>query len=300
MEQNQVSMTAIMTAYIRYFHAQFDTPKIFDDFLAYHLLPEERRAIIEQALTSSLQFNETNVKALSPQQMASLAGLLQFMGSSIVLSRSCYTEDKLETAVEQGVKQYIILGAGMDTFSFRRLKLTDQLQVFEVDHPATQAFKRNRITELGWKVPSNLHFVPMDFTQEKLIAALMQSSFDLNAKSFFSWLGVTMYLTREEVLATLSDIAHSIPSGSTIVFDYHDNDTPDKATSDFRASLAQQASELMQSGFDPSKLSTDLSGIGLRLLENLSPIDIEEQYFQERADGYHAAEHAHLAYAVVE
>lgn len=299
MEQNQVSMTAIMTAYIRSFHALYDTPKIFDDFLAYHLLSEERRAIIEQALIASLQFNETNVKALSPQQMASLAGLLQFMGASIVLSRSRYTEDKLETAVEQGVKQYIILGAGMDTFAFRRLKLME-LQVFEVDHPATQAFKRNRITDLGWKVPSNLHFVPMDFTQDKLIAQLMQSSFDLTAKSFFSWLGVTMYLTREEVLATLSDIAHSIPSGSTIVFDYHDNKTPDKETSDFRASLAQQAGELMKSGFDPSTLSTDLSGIGLRLLENLSPINIEEQYFQKRADGYHAAEHAHLAYAVVE
>jgi methyltransferase (TIGR00027 family) len=300
MEQNQVSMTAIMTAYIRSFHALYDAPKIFDDFLAYHLLSEERRAIIEQALIASLQFNETNVKALSPQQMASLAGLLQFMGASIVLSRSRYTEDKLETAVKQGVKQYIILGAGMDTFAFRRLKLMEQLQVFEVDHPATQAFKRNRITELEWKVPSNLHFVSMDFTQEKLITALMQSSFDLNAKSFFSWLGVTMYLTREEVLTTLGDIAHSIPSGSTLVFDYHDNDTPDKETLDFRASLAQQAGELMKSGFDPATLSTDLSGIGLRLLENLSPIDIEEHYFQGRADGYHAAEHAHIAYAVVE
>jgi methyltransferase (TIGR00027 family) len=299
MEQNQLSLTAIMTAYMRAYHANYDTPKVVDDFLAYRLLPEERRAIIEQGLLKALQFNDIDLTTLHPDQMAAVAGKLQSMGASNVLSRSSYTEKNLEIAVLQGIKQYVILGAGMDTFAFRCPELVEQLQVFEVDHPAMQAFKRHRLDELGWEKPLQLHFVPVDFTRDNLAAALTQSMFDPQAKSFFSWLGVTMYLTRDEAFETLSAITQIASAGSIVIFDYLNTEVPSQAASLVRTSLAQQVKEPIKSGFDPSTLAADIAPLGLRLHENLSQTDIENRYFLGRTDGYHATKHGHLAYAIV-
>lgn len=111
--------------------------------------------------------------------------------------------------------------------------MLEQLDVFEVDHPATQEFKLHRLAELGWKHPAKLHFVPVDFTKENLITALTRSSsYSPDVKSFFSWLGVTRYLTREEVFATLRSITDIAPVDSTVVFDYSDMDAfiPEKSS----------------------------------------------------------------------
>ncbi|NGQ96811.1 class I SAM-dependent methyltransferase [Brevibacillus sp. SYP-B805] len=299
MIENQVSLTAIMTAYLRAYHAMNDAPKIFDDFLADRLIPEERRALIEQGFSRALQMNvpESNV-ACADQKANTLPSLLQAMGLPNVLSRSRYTEDNLEQAVTQGVKQYVILGAGLDTFAFRRPDLLRQIQVFEVDHPATQAFKRNRLAELAWDIPSNLHFVPVDFTKERLADALKGTSYDLQTKSFFSWLGVTMYLTRNEVFATLRSIADIAPAGSVVIFDYF---VPEEAAhlKEMQENL-RKIGEPIKTSFDPSALAVELESLGLRLRENLSPSDIQERYFQGRMDGYHANEHVRFAMAVVE
>ncbi|WP_019124017.1 class I SAM-dependent methyltransferase [Brevibacillus massiliensis] len=291
MKENQVSLTAIMTAYIRAYHAMNDNPKIFDDFLAYQMIPEERRTLIEQGFTNALQSYSDQETALRP--------LLQTMGLPNVLSRSRYTEETLEQAVKQGVQQYVILGAGMDTFAFRRPELPKQLRVFEVDHPATQTFKRNRLAELGWEIPPNLHFVPVDFSKESLAEALKGSSYDPQAKSLFSWLGVTMYLSREEVFATLRSIADVAPVGSMVLFDYFVPIESSPHMQEMREDL-QKIGEPIKTSFDPSTLAVDLSDAGFRLHENLSPSDIQNRYFQGRTDNYHASEHVHFALAVVE
>ena len=138
------------------------------------------------------------------------------------------------------MKQYVILGAGMDTFAFRRPEMLEELEVFEVDHPATQEFKLHRLTELGWEHPAKLHFIPIDFTKESLVTALTRSSsYDPNVKSFFSWFGVTPYLTQEEVFATLRSIAEVTPASSTIVFDYFDTDAfiPEKLSPQMQETL---------------------------------------------------------------
>ncbi|WP_309505573.1 class I SAM-dependent methyltransferase [Thermaerobacillus caldiproteolyticus] len=224
---------------------------------------------------------------------------MQAMGLPHVLSRSRYTEDNLDLAVKQGVEQYVILGAGMDTFAFRRPDLLRQVQVFEVDHPATQTFKRNRLAELGWEIPSHLHFVPVDFTKESLADALKGTLYDVQTKSFFSWLGVTMYLTRDEVFATLRSIAEIAPEGSAVIFDYFvpEEDTPHMK--EMREDL-RKIGEPMKTTFDPSTLAFELESLGLRLHENLSPSDIQERYFQSRTDGYYASKHVRFAWAVVE
>lgn len=296
MQANQVSLTAIMTAYLRAYHAMNDTPKIFDDFLAIHLIPEERRALIEQGFSKALQA-QVSESGLDSSDPKSLRPLLQAMGLPHVLSRSRYAEDHLDLAVKQGVEQYVILGAGMDTFAFRRPDLLRQIQVFEVDHPATQAFKRQRLAELAWEIPSHLHFVPVDFTKESLADALKRTSYDVQAKSFFSWLGVTMYLTREEVLATLRAIAEISSAGSMVVFDYF---VPEEnALKEMQEDL-RKIGEPIKTAFDPATLASELEGLGLRLHENASPSAIQERYFQNRTDGYHASHHVRFAWAVVE
>jgi methyltransferase (TIGR00027 family) len=299
LQENHVSLTAIMTAYMRAYHAMNDTPKIFDDFLAFELIPEERRVLIEQGLASALQIPVPEAGlARSGQAADALRPFLQAMGLSHVLSRSRYAEDNLELAVQQGIGQYVILGAGLDTFAFRRPDLLRQLQVFEADHPATQAFKRDRLAELKWETPSHLHFVPVDFTKERLADALKRTAYDVQTKSFFSWLGVTMYLTRDEVFATLRSIAEIAPAGSAVIFDYFVPEEGAPHDKEMREELSK-IGEPMKTALDPSTLAVELERVGLRLHENASSADIQERYFQNRTDGYQASCHVRFAWAVV-
>jgi methyltransferase (TIGR00027 family) len=304
MEDRQFSLTALLTAYARAYHATHDTPKILDDYIAARLFTEEERASIEQNLAQALPFFEPELAASCPDQATALAWVMRAQSTPITLSRGRYTEDRLELAVEHGVRQYVILGAGLETFAFRRSDLVDHLQIFEVDHPATQAFKRTRLAELGWELPPQLHFVPMDFEKDGLALALEGASYDAQVVSLFSWLGVTYYLTPDVVLAMLRAIAEIAPAGSSVIFDYIDLEAfiPGQVATRMQRmqEIVRRTGEPMRAGFDPSTLATDLEGIGLRLQENLSPSDIEERYFKGRRDGYHAFEHVHLAWAAVE
>ncbi|BCU81654.1 putative S-adenosyl-L-methionine-dependent methyltransferase YktD [Polycladomyces abyssicola] len=303
MEENQVSLTALISAYARAYHAMYDSPKIFNDFLAYHLFTDEEFTNMGRNLAGALKFFDPERAASCPDQETALAWVMRTQSTPITLSRARYTEDSLETAVKQGVQQYVILGAGMDTFAFRRPEMLRQLQVFEVDHPATQALKRHRLSRLGWEYPAQLHFVPVDFTKESLVTALKRSSYDQHTLSFFSWLGVTYYLTRDVVFDTLRSLTDIAPVGSTIIFDYLDTDAfvPERAAKRVQRmqEIVRRAGEPMKTGFDPSTLAADLASIGLHLHENLGPSDIEARYFQGRTDGYHAFEHVHFAWAVI-
>jgi methyltransferase (TIGR00027 family) len=193
----------------------------------------------------------------------------------------------------------------MDTFAFRCPEMVEELEVFEVDHPATQEFKRKRIAQLGWKQPTRLHYIPVDFTHDSLESILTRTpSFDPKAKSFFSWLGGTMYLTREEVFATLSSISNVGSSGSMLVFDYFEaaefsSDNVDAYTQP-RQEMLRSANEPMKTGFEPQKLALEISPLGFRLHEDLSPDKIEKRYFQRRTDGYHAHDRVHFACAIIE
>jgi len=293
LNENQVSLTSIMTAYIRAYHSTNDTPKIFDDFLANDMIPQERRTLIEQGLAGALQLKPNT------DQTNSLRTFLQSMGLPQVISRSRYAEDQLELALQQGAQQYVILGAGLDTFAFRRPELLEKHRVFEVDHPATQAFKQHRLTELGWEIPANLTFVPVDFTKDSLPKELKRSSYDPHAKSFFSWLGVTMYLSQEEVFATLRSITEIAPAGSMVLFDYFGKAEKTSHSQEVRDEL-QKIGEPMKTSFDTAELAFQLSGSGLRLMENLSPSEIQNRYFQGRTEHYVASENVHFALAMVE
>lgn len=124
------------------------------------------------------------------------------------LCRAAYTEHALRSAAMTGTKQYVILGAGLDTFAFRETEFLSKHRVFEVDHPLTQTDKKERIARAGWTIPDNLAFLPLDFTKDNLTEQLISGNFDLSVKSFFSWFGVTYYLSAEAIdtmLSALSD-----------------------------------------------------------------------------------------------
>ena len=157
---------------------------------------------------------------------------------------------------------------------------------------------------MKWKHPAKLHFIPIDFTKESLVTALTSSSsYDPKIKSFFNWLGVTHFLTRAEVFTTLRSIAEIAPAGSIVIFDYLDTNAfiPEKMSPKLQESLEflRSIGEPMITAFNPSTLDEALSSLGFHLHANLSPVDIEERYFQGRTDGYHVQEHGYFACAVV-
>lgn len=304
MQANQVSKTAMGTAFMRAYHAAHDHPKIFDDFLAQHMITEEEYQESEARHLKAFQKFDPDRAATYSDRRLALSSWMQSAGApAIVLSRARYTEELLSKAVQEGVRQYVILGAGMDTFAVRRPDLLEKLTVFEVDHPATQAHKRQRLLSMSPEPPDQLHFIAVDFSQENLAAALRSSAYDPQIPSFFSWLGVTYYLTREALFDTFQAIAASAPSGSTLIFDYLDTEAfiPERAARrvNIMIEIVKRVGEPMLTGFDPAKLHDDLDRVGLRLHEDLGPSEIQGRFFLGRRDGYHACEHAHFARAVV-
>lgn len=304
LKEDKCSFTALLCAYVRAYHARNDSPCLFDDSLAYDLIPEDTRASLEQDLVWNFLTQNPTRAFLYPNQAKALERIMRGIPiPPVVLGRARYVEDRLDLAVKNGVRQYVLLGAGMDTFAFRRPEMMGQVRVFEVDHPATQAFKRRRIAELGWQQPPDLHFIPIDFTWESLAAALSPSPYDPHSLGFFNWLGVTYYLPRTAVFANLRTIAEIAPPGSQVVFDYFDTDAqdPDKAARRVHWLLdaSKQSEEPLLTCLDPAGLAQDLADVGLRLEEDLSPDNIHKRYFQGRTDGYWSLQHAHFATAVV-
>ena len=214
--------------------------------------------------------------------------------------RSRYAEDQLARAVGQGVQQYVVLGAGLDTFAYRNP--FPGLQVFEVDHPATQAWKRAHIEEARIPVPGNVTFAPVDFERESLADGLSRAGFDRAGAAFYSWLGVTPYLSREAFDATVGFIA-AMPPGSGVAFDFAVDRrllTPlQQAGLDAMASRVARAGEPFQLFFDPAALASDLARLGLGEIEDLGGDAINARYFAGRSDGLAVGGGGHLLSAWV-
>ena len=304
MEKNQASETSMSTAFCRAYHSKQDQQKIFDDFLAPGFFSDEVYSARVQRILQGLKGYFPERAAVFPDEDTALKWFMQTVSSvSHTVSRSRYTEDALDEAIRQGVRQYVILGAGMDTFAHRRSDLEDQLAIFEIDHPATQGYKRARIAELGMNMPPNLHYIPVDFTADDLESVLTRNPiYNPAALTFFSWLGVVYYLPLDAVFSTLQAIARIAPTGSSIVFDYFDIEAKNTQgkLAQLSRQIGKQLGEPLQTYLDPDTLEKDLEEQGLRLCENLSPSDIESLYFQGRSDGYHAMYNTHFARAVFE
>lgn len=301
MDEGRASRTAIATAYFRAHHYEHANPRIFEDPLAGALLNAEDVAPLERFLLAGIEKSNPEL-ARSGADRETLIGLA-LRGLVVVLARARFTEERLAEAMDEGVAQYVIIGAGLDTFALRRTDLRERLRVIEIDHPATQAFKRGRIGATGLALPPNLHFAPADLEGESLAEILSRTPYDPSLPAFFSWLGVTMYLTGEAIRATLRSLRGRSVPGSQLVFDYIDRAVFDPANqSPARARLfeiVRRAGEPMIFGFDPAALEAELAGLGFRLLEDLGPEAQKERYYRNRSDGLQPTATAHLARAAV-
>lgn len=299
--QKPASLSAMISAFYRAHHATHDEPRIFDDTRARALFTDAEYADLGRNLALALPVFAPDQAASGPDEATAIALVARAQGGPVVLSRARYTEQCLEEAVRQGVRQYVILGAGMDTFAYREAAWKRDLRVFEVDHPDTQAFKRRRVAELGWAEAAPVRFVPVDFTRDSLGDALKAAGFDPQAPTFFSWLGVTYYLDREVVSGMLRTLAGLAPAGSSILFDYLDAEAFDaeRATPTMQVlhHVMRRTGEPLKTGFGPGEVEGDLAALGWRLEESLRPQDIQERFFEGRTDGYRALGHYHFAWA---
>lgn len=271
------SVTAQRVAMRRAAHQLFDNPRVFEDPLAVAILGEEPAAKVKSETGGSRHIR------------------------AFMAARSRYAEDELAAAMARGATQYVVLGAGLDTYAYRNAH--PRLRVFEVDHPATQAWKRKQLDDAGITIPSSLTFVPTDFEEQSLRSALERSSFQTGEMSFFSWLGVTPYLTPEAAMATLAFVG-SLPAGSGVVFDYaverSSLDSVEQMAMDALASRVAKAGETFRLFLDPRALNRMLRAAGFHEIEDLGPVEIDERYFAGRADGLRvSAGLAHLVHARV-
>jgi methyltransferase (TIGR00027 family) len=216
--------------------------------------------------------------------------------------RSRYAEDCLANAAERGVGQYLILGAGLDTFAYRQPSWAKSLRIYELDHPATQRRKRDRLAASNIEIPPNLTFVPIDFETISLPDALYTADFSYWRRTFCSWLGVTPYLTSSAINATLKFVL-SLPPTSEIVFNFV---LPADALSGLEAEAmvlaAQRSAETGEpwlTKFLPDNLTTLLRAMGFCDVVHLTPEDANRRYFRNRRDGLEARQGERLVRAVV-
>ncbi|MGF9699686.1 class I SAM-dependent methyltransferase [Paenibacillus sp. MABNR03] len=302
MKPNESSITSLISAFGRAYHSQYDTPLIFNDYIARELIaPQEFEQIREQMVKGIHFFNPEKADIVKENPDQILKWITQVQLSPIALSRAAYCEQVLLHEVTLGARQYVILGAGMDTFALRTPELSDSLNIFEVDHPATQQFKIDRLNGADLSIPSNLHFVPMDFTHEFSYGNLTNRGFR-NQKTFFSLLGVTYYLTKEVLSNLMKHAFANLPSGSSIVLDAADERLFEEKGMFNRVEnmvkLAAVGGEPMQSCFTYSEIERMLVDAGLLIYEHLSPEDIQERYFSNRTDDLSAFETIHFIHAV--
>jgi methyltransferase (TIGR00027 family) len=279
MKEGQPSATAQRVAVRRAAHQLLDEPKVFDDPLALRIIGQE------------------GVSELQSDPAQSETTRLSLYLRAYVAARSRYAEDELALAVERGIRQYVILGAGLDTFAYRNPYPESGLRVFEVDHPATQAWKRARLKESGISVPRGLAFAPVDFEDQGLAVGLRKAGYDPGLGAFFSWLGVAPYLTIERVMATLRFIA-SAPKGSSVVFDYAPSlsllTSAQRLVSDAMVPRLAAAGEPLHTFFEPAELIRDLREMGFGHVEDVGPEELNARYFKDRADGLRVGSLAHM------
>lgn len=258
MQSGKSSLTAWAAAAHRAAHQVLEEGRIFSDPLAVRILGQDSQTVAQDA-------------ARHPSRL----GMRLF-----IAARTRFAEDSLAAAVGVGVRQLVVLGAGLDTYAYRGLS-AGRLHIFEVDYPATQAWKRERLAEASIAIPPTLTFTPIDFERQSLPEGLAAAGFDPAKQTFFTWLGVVPYLTEDSIWSTLGFIS-GLPNGAHVVFDY--SDPPGTLSPEMRAYHGRRAARVESLGeswkthFEPASLCKKLLGIGFTEVEDLGPAQIAARY----------------------
>lgn len=310
MVDNKESATSKICAFARAQHARISNNKVFDDYLALALLGEGEYEYLKNLISDRLNMEitsdeevakskviATETKTANENEVPKWELLLEEYISPIPLSRIAYTESKLlEFANQNSNCQYVICGAGLDSYAFRNNN--PNIEIFELDHPSTQKHKIQRIKELNWNIPANVHFAPINFEYQSLEETLIKAGFDPEKKTFFSILGVSYYLTLDTFTRTIKNISKISGNESIIVFDYPDdiswkNDNSPQRVNKIRT-LTEELGEKMTEGYSYGELEATLEDNGYQIVQHLSPKQIHETYFQDRTDNLRAYENVHF------
>lgn len=278
MIESQPSLTAERVAIRRAAHQLLDRPIVFEDPLALRVLGEEGAAAVRA----------------HPERLG--GRLLGSRLRAFLAVRSRVAEDALAEASDRGVRRYVVLGAGLDTFAYRNPY--PNLHVVEVDHPATQTWKRERLAAAGIEVPAGVTFAPVDFATESLTEALYRIGVDPGQRTFFSWLGVTPYLESETALATLLQIAPFAAAGGGVVFDYAVPPSSlgplERAAFEALAARVAAAGEPFRGFFDPADLEERMLAMGFHDIRDLTGEEMNRIFFSNRTDGLEVAGRGHI------
>ncbi|HVY94623.1 MAG TPA: class I SAM-dependent methyltransferase [Bryobacteraceae bacterium] len=264
MNEGRPSRTAQRVAVRRAAHQLIDRPLVFEDPFAMRIIGADAAAATE----------------------AKAEGKVSSAFRAFMAVRSRYAEDELRSAVERGVRQYVVLGAGLDTFAWRNPWA--ELRVFEVDFPATQHWKKQRVTNVGMGIPESLTFAPVDFESQTLADGLRAAGFREDQSAYFSWLGVTMYLTLEAFDSTMRFIG-SLPPGGGVTFDYAVERSElgilEKVALDHLAKKVASLGEPFQLFFRPKELAERMRRFGFSDIEDMGRDELNARYFANRSDG---------------
>jgi len=263
---------------------------------AHQVLDSEPRILDDPVICRLMEVTPAGIIQLSERFQAPWARALR----AHVVTRTRFAEDALASAATLGVRQYVVLGAGMDTFAYRQPAWAHDVRVFEVDQPGTQATKRQRVAAAGIAVPENVSYVAIDFESESLADGLRRGGVRLNESAVFAWLGVTMYLTEPAIDAVLGTVA-ALPRPSEIVFTFAQPRTADDDTGGgpSLADLAAASGEPWVTYFAPEALERKLRALGFRTIRFLTPPDAAVRYFQGRLDGLPAPRRTTIVSAAV-
>jgi methyltransferase (TIGR00027 family) len=264
MQEGQFSRTALGAAGHRAAHQLLESGRIFADPLALRILGPDADAAIAAA-------NENPGRR----------GLRLF-----IAVRSRFAEEAAGQAIRRGVRQIVVLGAGLDTFAYR-VEPIDGLRVYEVDHPATQGEKRRRLAAAGIVAAPHVVFAACDFERASFVDALAASGFDAAAPAFFLWLGVTPYLSQQAIVSTFAAIA-ALPGGAEAAFDYANpseriESAAARAAHEELSRKVAEAGEPLRTFFDTPTLHALLEELGFAILEDLGPAEIAERFFPGRS-----------------
>jgi methyltransferase (TIGR00027 family) len=268
MRAQSASRTAMRVALRRAAHQLLDNPKVLDDPLALRILGDAAEDICGNTAQHQNRFGR-NLRAF-------------------LVARSRYAEDKLVEGLAHGTEQYVILGAGLDTSAYRGIASASNLRIFEVDHPATQKWKKERLQNAGIVVPPSVQHVPVDFESQDLAEQLAAAGFQRDEITFVSWLGVVPYLTREAATHTFRFLG-SFAVGSGVAFDY--GVCPSALGFLERLALRALSRRVARIGepfrlfFTPPELDQFLRELGFRRIEQLGSKEINALYFSNRGDG---------------
>ncbi len=280
MNLEQKSMTALVSAFARWHHAEHNGVKIFDDSLAGAILSGDEKLHIAASMGKGIAFFNP---AFSGTEEEALRWIVDNQLAPSPLGRSAWAEKALQAAVSAGAEQYVIIAAGYDTFAYRQPEWAGKLRVFELDSPFMSMDKQKRVREALGDTPRNVSYAPIDLAAEPLSEALRACGmFDERAPSFFSLLGISYYLSKGSFRALIEAIADMEQSSSLIAFDYPDELTYTERAGERakkQAMMARGTGEAMLAGYARAEMERLLSDFGFGIVEHLTPDEITKLYF---------------------